>query len=136
MPAVMTPAGEKREAKSDGAEEVSEAVAVDGLRAEGGGEGSGEVNSSLQNGASESVNVWNDEAAESAFRAEARERGESVSAPARSREDSGEGDDTKNLPPLDDLVQRIPSEVRETLDDLFRVKFTTVRRVPKNALKS
>ena len=35
----------------------------------------------------------------------------------------------------DDLVQRIPAEVRDTLEDLFRAKFTLVRRVPRRALK-
>jgi hypothetical protein len=39
------------------------------------------------------------------------------------------------LPPLDELVKRIPPEVRETLEDLFRARFVTVKRVPKKALK-
>jgi hypothetical protein len=39
------------------------------------------------------------------------------------------------LPPLDDLVARIPEEVRHTLDDLFRAKFTAVRRVYPKQLK-
>jgi hypothetical protein len=33
-------------------------------------------------------------------------------------------------------VKRIPPEVREVLDDLFRAKFTAVRRVPKKSLKT
>ena len=36
---------------------------------------------------------------------------------------------------MEELVKRIPAETRELLDELFRVKFTIVRRVPKNALK-
>jgi len=40
------------------------------------------------------------------------------------------------LPTLDDLVKRIPSAARETLDELFRVKFVGVKRVDRNALKS
>jgi hypothetical protein len=40
------------------------------------------------------------------------------------------------LPSLDELVKRIPADVRETLDDLFRVKFTSVKRVPPTSLKS
>ena len=74
-----------------------------------------------------------DEAAESAFRAEAKSRGEVV-APVRA-EAATEEADPRNLPPLDELVRRIPPEVRATLDDLFRAKFIAVRRVPKNALK-
>ncbi|HET7536190.1 MAG TPA: hypothetical protein VFJ90_07040 [Candidatus Didemnitutus sp.] len=40
------------------------------------------------------------------------------------------------LPPLDDLVQRIPAPTRELIDELFRAKFVTVKRVPKSALKA
>jgi hypothetical protein len=76
-----------------------------------------------------------DEAIESAFLAEARERGEPVRSPVPATE-AVEEVDTKPLPKLDELVRRIPAEVRETLDDLFRAKFVTVRRVPKKALKS
>jgi hypothetical protein len=75
-----------------------------------------------------------DEAAESAFLAEARDRGETVRpAPAA---DVIDETDSKELPPLDTLVQRIPADVRETLEELFRAKFIRVQRVPKKALKS
>ena len=40
------------------------------------------------------------------------------------------------LPSLDELVKRIPADVRETLDDLFRVKFVSVKRVSRTSLKS
>ena len=40
------------------------------------------------------------------------------------------------LPSLDELVKRIPPDVRETLDDLFRVKFVSVKRVLPTSLKS
>jgi hypothetical protein len=33
-------------------------------------------------------------------------------------------------------MKRLAPEVRETLDDLFRAKFTGVRRVPKKFLKT
>jgi hypothetical protein len=82
----------------------------------------------LENGA----NVWPDENAEAAFMADARERGEPVVATAV---EAIEETDTKNLPPLDELLKRLSPEVRETLDDLFRAKFIAVRRVPKKALK-
>jgi hypothetical protein len=78
------------------------------------------------------TNVWPDEAAESAFIAEARDRGETVTAaPASAAVEESDG---KNLPSLDALVKRLSPEVRETLDDLFRAKFVSVRRVPKKAL--
>jgi hypothetical protein len=39
------------------------------------------------------------------------------------------------LPALDVLIARIPAEARETLEDLFRPKFTGVRRVSPDVLK-
>ncbi|MFT3780405.1 MAG: hypothetical protein QM790_00220 [Nibricoccus sp.] len=39
------------------------------------------------------------------------------------------------LPTLDELVKRIPSNVREALDDLFRARFVTVKRTEAKALK-
>jgi hypothetical protein len=86
----------------------------------------------VENGA----NVWPDENAEAAFIAEARHRGEPVAATASTVALAEEKEDEKKaMPPLAELVQRLSPEVRETLDDLFRVKFTTVRRVPKKFLK-
>jgi hypothetical protein len=41
-----------------------------------------------------------------------------------------------SLPPLDDLVQRIPAPTRALLDELFRAKFITVKRLPREAFKS
>ena len=78
-----------------------------------------------------------DDATENSFLADARERGEMVmpvlpAAAAAARE---EPEDTGPLPALDDLVERIPAEVRELLEELYRVKFTTVRRVPAELLK-
>jgi hypothetical protein len=37
------------------------------------------------------------------------------------------------LPPLDELVGRVPAGVREILDNLFRAKFTSVRRYTETA---
>jgi hypothetical protein len=45
-------------------------------------------------------------------------------------------ENAKPLPPLDTLVNRIPAETRELLDELFRAKFVAVRRVKKRDLKS
>lgn len=39
------------------------------------------------------------------------------------------------LPPLEDLVSRIPAPTRALVDELFRAKFVTVKRVPRSALK-
>jgi hypothetical protein len=39
------------------------------------------------------------------------------------------------LPSLDAMVARIPPDVREALDDLFRVKFINVQRMPVSTLK-
>ncbi len=41
-----------------------------------------------------------------------------------------------SLPPMEDLVQRIPAPARELLEELFRARFVTVKRIPKVALKS
>ena len=79
--------------------------------------------------------MWPDESAESAFLAEARERGEPVVV-AKPTADAVEEPESKTLPSLDELVQRIPADVRETLEDLFRARFITVKRVPKKALKT
>ena len=78
---------------------------------------------------------WPDESAETAFRAESRERGE-PDLPAGLIVEATEETDTKGLPALEDLVKRISPEARELLDELFRAKFTSVRRVPAKALKS
>lgn len=79
--------------------------------------------------------AWLDEQAESAFRAEARDRGESVRV-TRPAEDAAEEAEPGNLPQLDELVARIPADVRETLEDLFRARFVAVKRVPRKILKT
>ena len=76
-------------------------------------------------------NSWPSEVDEAAFLAEQRLQGEAVIPPASLSEDGADSP----LPPLAELVQRIPAETRAVLDDLFRAKFTSVRRVPAKALK-
>ena len=39
------------------------------------------------------------------------------------------------LPPMEDLVKRIPMPTRDLLEELFRAKFVTVKRLPQSALK-
>jgi hypothetical protein len=46
-------------------------------------------------------------------------RNAALAAPAR-----------EQLPPVEDLVERIPQPVRDALEDLFRARFTSVRRLP------
>jgi hypothetical protein len=80
-----------------------------------------------------------DEGAEASFLPDARERGETevplaaVAAEPSAKEESEA--ELGALPPLDELVQRIPAEVRDALEELYRVKFTAVRRVPAQALR-
>jgi hypothetical protein len=71
---------------------------------------------------------------EAAFLAQEREMGNVTPAlmhaeKAPMEEPSGE------LPPMDDLVQRIPTPTRDLLDELFRARFVTVKRIPSSALK-
>ena len=48
---------------------------------------------------------------------------------------SPEEKDLPSLPPLEDLVNRIPAPTRALMDELFRARFVTVKRVPRSALK-
>jgi hypothetical protein len=85
----------------------------------------------------EQSSAWPDEAAESVMVSELRARGE-MAAPSASSAPPGEArEETESgaLPPLDELVQKIPADVRDTLEELFRAKFVTVKRVPKKVLK-
>ncbi len=110
---------ENVEKTSAQAEDVAEAAAT-------------AVPATMENGA----NVWPDENAEAAFIADARQRGEPAKAAATTVRAAEEKEDLQRaLPPLAELVNRLSPAVRETLDDLFRVKFTAVRRVPKSVLK-
>jgi hypothetical protein len=44
-------------------------------------------------------------------------------------------DETGDLPPMEDLITRIPGAARELMEELFRARFITVKRIPKTALK-
>ena len=81
---------------------------------------------------------WPDAAAESGMRVEVANRGETLSSKAarEAAETLAEAAaEKRNLPPLDELIAQIPADVRDTLEDLFRVKFVKVARSPKKALK-
>ena len=108
--------------------ETASATAPAGNPREDGGAGDGEVPE------------WPDEAVEVAMLAEQRERdGEPPARPARPEKpaaEPAEDDAAVPLPKLEALIERIPPEVRETLDELFRARFTSVQRVPRQALKT
>jgi len=74
------------------------------------------------------------EEAEAAFLAEARERGEDVASVAAALAAAESEDEKGALPPLEELIQKLPAELRDTLDDLFRAKFVKVMRVRKKDL--
>ncbi|TAG28337.1 MAG: hypothetical protein EAZ36_06045, partial [Verrucomicrobia bacterium] len=40
------------------------------------------------------------------------------------------------LPELDALVARLPAEVRGTLDELFRARFVSVKKLPKKVFQA
>lgn len=74
------------------------------------------------------------EAEESAFLAE---QGEVRSPKAVSPSGVGaESDANTPFPPMDDLIHRIPAASRELMDQLFRAKFITVKRMPASAFKT
>ena len=68
---------------------------------------------------------WPDAGDESAFLSEAASRGESSPPLSAGVAASTVG---VKLPPLEELVEKVPAAVRGILDDLFRVKFTGVRK--------
>ena len=77
---------------------------------------------------------WPGTTDEASFLAEQRVQG--VAVPATTAGPANEPTDLSPLPSLEELVQRIPAEARAALDDLFRAKFTGVRRVSKKMLKA
>lgn len=70
---------------------------------------------------------------EAAFLAQERENGYSP-VPVATRA-VVEEERTGELPPLEDLVKRIPMPTRDLMEELFRAKFVTVKRIPTSALK-
>ncbi len=74
---------------------------------------------------------WPDAAAEASFLAENGSAASSRTAPTT----VDEAVDPKQLPTVDQLVARVHPSVREKLEELFRAKFVSVKRVPKGWLK-
>jgi hypothetical protein len=98
---------------------------------------------------------WPDEASESAFLAEQGTEGaangtavagsaapRAVFTPKKNGETGEAGsaavaaDTPVTLPPLQTLVDRIPASARETLEDLFRARFVSVKQIRREALKN
>ena len=71
---------------------------------------------------------------EAAFLSTERESGNPVSIPALIAVNAD--DEKGELPPMEDLVNRIPAKTRDLIEDLFRARFVTVKRIPKTALKN
>lgn len=71
---------------------------------------------------------------EAAFLAQERENGYAP-APVAARPVGRDDEAAGELPPLEDLVKRIPLATRDVMEELFRAKFVTVRRIPRSALK-
>ncbi|PTY05906.1 hypothetical protein DB347_16345 [Opitutaceae bacterium EW11] len=79
---------------------------------------------------------WPDDAAESAFLLEQREADNPAGGSSTPKADGADSaDDATPLPPMQELIDRIPPQARETLEDLFRAKFIAVRRASPDALK-
>jgi len=55
---------------------------------------------------------------------------------ARSEHDEDEDarSSSEPLPELNDLVAKLPTEVRETLEELFRARFVTVKKISRRVL--
>ena len=68
--------------------------------------------------------------------------GAAAAAPASRRaagadeDDEAAPDKATALPELDTLVARLPAELRETLDELFRARFVSVKKLPKKVFQS
>jgi hypothetical protein len=45
-------------------------------------------------------------------------------------------EDKGELPPMEDLVKRIPAPARAAMDEFLRAQFVTVKRFPAHCLKS
>lgn len=69
---------------------------------------------------------------EAAFLAQEREMG--IVTPALMHAESPP-EEKGSLPPMEDLVKRIPMPTRDLMEELFRAKFVTVKRIPQSALK-
>jgi len=79
---------------------------------------------------------------EAQMRGELAARNESAAASPGARRAAASADDDEGdgkavaLPEVDALVERLPAEVRETLDELFRARFISVKKLPKKLFQA
>ena len=81
---------------------------------------------------------WPSEASEAAFLSEEKSQGREVpkAGVQTLRQEAQQAEAALGpLPGVDALVARIPPETLAVVNDLLRVKFTGVRRVPSHVLK-
>lgn len=45
-------------------------------------------------------------------------------------------EENSDMPPMEDLVKRIPAETRALVEELFRGRFVTVKRIAQRDLKA
>jgi len=65
----------------------------------------------------------------------AQERAMGIVTPPLEHTESPE-EPKSDLPPMEDLVKRIPAPARALVEELFRGHFVTVKRIPQRDLKS
>lgn len=139
MPAAAEDRGRKTEDRAGaGVEEDAVAAVSDRRSASPDAEDGGHRPPLQAEGLDDGAPVGPSEGEEAAFLAEQREQGfgAPASGAAAAKAAAPDPDEKTPLPPLDDLVNRIPAATRELMDELFRAKFVTVKRVPKSALKN
>lgn len=59
-----------------------------------------------------------------------------ASAAEADDEDERRGGKGAPLPELDELIARVPADVRDTLDELFRARFVSVKKLPARAFQA
>lgn len=82
---------------------------------------------------------WIDEEREAAMKAamevEEAQR-HATAAPNRRKEEVRDTLDGGPLPELEEMIAKVPAELKEAMDELFRAKFQSVKRVPQAVLNS
>ena len=85
----------------------------------------------------DTARTWPTETDEAAYRAEAAAPEAdpllASKAPRPAADSAAQEETADELPALDERVRRIPAGVRETLDELFRARFTRIVRIKKPA---
>ena len=114
---------------------MTPAPAATGGAEEDGGAGSGAAPESEAGGEDAGAPVGPTESEEAAFLAEQRAAAPAYAPLTNEAGELAAEEPAGSLPPLEDLVRRIPAPTRALIDELFRARFVTVKRVPTSALK-